>query len=373
MRKFAYFLIFIGILLIVVPLVLIKQGILEANNSEKKEIVESTYDYISYNDLTDNNKVNILSKLYSKSGTQESTKLKIDKQTYTIYEIMSPEEIYKIEINKEKKLLTSNIDKFKDIDFYVINTNNTIVKLNFSYDKIQMPTYKDDDTIKKDDWIFYYDKAELTMFGYYPLENGNFKIKIGDGHLSNNMNLQNSLIDLVVNNIKISKEATNEIYTNSYNNSVTSYLELSKDDTIYQIDKNNIIDFNNNFYITKWSISDNWLSNEIDLVSKDYSNTFSIRESIKEYSLDTIKRVLKGNNIEEIEYKDEKINIIHETITDRTQGYIKKINNRSYTILYNLNKSTILNNTNNDNTQFVEFTENILYQKKKDDIINNGG
>lgn len=198
MRKFAYFLMFIGILLIVVPLVLINQGILEANNSEKKEIVESTYDYISYNDLTDNNKVNILSKLYSKSGTQESSKLKIDKQTYTIYEIMSPEEIYKIEINKEKKLLTSNIDKFKDIDFYVINTNNTIVKLNFSYDKTQMPTYKEDDIIKKDDWIFYYDKKELTMIGYYPLENGNFKIKIGDGNLSNNMNLQNSLMDLEI-------------------------------------------------------------------------------------------------------------------------------------------------------------------------------
>lgn len=108
-------------------------------------------------------------------------------------------------------------------------------------------------------------------------------------------------------------------------------------------------------------------------VTKDYSNTFSVRKTIKEYSLDPTKRVLKLNNIEEIEYKDAKINVFHETITDRTQGYIKKINNRNYTILYNLNKSTLLNNRNNNNIQFVNFTENMLYQKKKDDIINNGG
>ena len=48
------------------------------------------------------------------------------------------------------------------------------------------------------------------------------------------------------------------------------------------------------------------------------------------------------------------------------QGYIKMKNNKSYTIIYNLNKSNILNTVNNDKYQFIEYTEKNIY-------TNNGG
>ena len=368
MRKFAYFLIFIGILLIVVPLILINQGILKVDNNDNKEIVEKEYNYVSYNDLTENNKVNVLSRLYSKSGTSESTKLKLNTQTYNLYELFDQNEIYKIEVNKNKDLLTTNLNKLKEIDFYIINSKYYIIKLNFSYSKETIPTYKEDSIIEKDDWTFYFDEEDLTMFGYYKLTNGTFMVKIGDGNLKGNKELQNKLIDIVINNLKITKENSSELYTTSYNNSITSFIELSREDSIYEIDKNNILDLSTNYYITKWSIADNWSSNEINLVSKDYSNTLLIRESLNEYSLDTIKVILKTNTIEEFDYKEEKVNTINESNTNRLQGYIKKINNRSYTILYNLNNSNILNITNNDKNSFIEFTEKNLY---KTDV--NGG
>ena len=362
MRKFAYFLIFIAILLIIFPFVFKDQAIF--NKKEKEE--EINYQYISYNDLSDNNKKIILSKLYSKSGTTESSKLKIDKQTYTLYELFSPTEVYKIEINKEKKLLTSNLDKFKNIDFYVINSNNYIIKLNFSYVNEETPIFKEKDILKKGDWIFYYDKKTLTMYGYYQLSNGSFRIKIGDGNLNDNITLQKELINLIINNINITKDdQVNELY----NNSVIGYIELSKEDSIFKIDKDNIIDLGTNYYITKWSVSDKWLSNGIDIINHDYTNSLSIRESIRLYSIEAIKEVLIGNNIEEINYKEELINIINEANSNRLQGYIKNINNRSYTFLYDLNKSNILNITNNDRNMFIDYTEKNLYIDKS----NNGG
>ena len=364
MRRLAYFLIIIGILLIAIPLLLIKQGILEINNN-KQDNIETNYKYISYNDLTDNNKKNVLLKLYSKSGTSEDTILKLDKQTYTIYELYNLDEIYKIEINNEKKILTSNLDRFKNIDFYIINSQNNIVKLNFSYTKDDIPKY-DEEIINKDNWIFYYDKKELTMFGYYKTNNGLFQIKIADGNLSNNKILQEDLINLIINNIKISKEESNDSFKNLYNNSITGYIELSNEETKYEIDNNNILDLNTSFYITKWTVSDNWLSNEIELVSSDLNNILTIRESIKEYNIDIIKNSLKSNGIEELEYNGEKINIIKETNSERMQGYIKMKNNKSYTIIYNLNKSNILNTVNNDKYQFIEYTEKNIY-------TNNGG
>ena len=146
--------------------------------------------------------------------------------------------------------------------------------------------------IKKDGWTFYYDSKELTMFGYYQSENGYFRIKIGDGNLNNNKNIQEDFINLIINNIMITKDTSNsELYKNSYNNSVTSYIELSKEDSIYELDKDNIVDLGTNFYITKWSISDNWLSNEIDLVSRDYSNNLSKAGN----KLSSSIRIIKNN------------------------------------------------------------------------------
>ena len=363
MRKLAYLIIVIAIILIAFPFVFKGQTLFNHKNKKEESNNNVEYNYISYNDLSENNKTKILSKLYSKTGPSETCKLNINNQTYTLYEIFSPNEIYKIKINQEKKLLTSSLNKFKDIDFYLINSMNNIIKLNFCYTKDNIPTYKESDIIKKDGWTFYYDSKELTMFGYYQSENGYFRIKIGDGNLNNNKNIQEDFINLIINNIMITKDTSNsELYKNSYNNTVTSYIELSKEDSIYELDKDNIVDLGTNFYITKWSISDNWLSNEIDLVSRDYSNNLSIRESIKDYNIDTIKNVLSGNNIESIDYKNNIVYIIYETNTDRLQGYIKKVNNRSYTILYNLNKSNILNAINNDKNMFVEYTEKNLYK-----------
>ena len=364
MRKFAYFLIVLSGLLILVPFVLYNKNLFNQEKKEPEKTTVKDYNYISFNDLTENNKINVLNKLYSKSGTSEASKLKLNTQTYTIYEILSLDEVYKIKINKDKKLLTSNLDKIKNIDFYLINSMNYIVKLNFSYTRDNTPSYREDKITKKDNWTFYFDEKELTLFGHYKLSNGTFLVKIADGNLKDNKMLQNLLIETIINNIEITKDESNkELYTNSYNNSVTSYIVLSNEDSVYEIDKNITLDLNTNYIITNWSSDNNWPSNKIELVSRDYSNTFSIRESLDEYSLSNIKGSLKNNVIEEIDYNNDKVNIIYEINSPRIQGYIKKINNRSYTCLYNLNKSIITNTTNNDKTQFINFTETSLYKQ----------
>ena len=362
MRKFALFLMFIGVLLIAAPFVLMNYDLLETKSKEKV-IVEKDYNYISFNDLTENGKKTVLSKLYSKNGSSEDTKLSLNTQTYTIYEIFSPNEVYKLDINKNKNILTSDLSRLKNIDFYVINSMNYIVKLKFSFEKGTVPTYKEDKIIKKDNWVFFYDQKELTLYGYYQIDSGYFLVKLADGNLDNSNDIQDDLINIIVKNIMITKEdeTTIDKYTNLYNNSVTSFIELSKEDSIYTLDKDNKIDLGTNYYITKWNVADNWLSNEIGLESKDFSNSLSIRESIKDYSLDTIKKALNGNNIEELDYNGNKVNIINEYNSDRLQGYIKKINNKSYTVIYNLNKSTILNVTSNDKNQFIEYIEKNVY------------
>ena len=119
------------------------------------------------------------------------------------------------------------------------------------------------------------------------------------------------------------------------------------------MDSQNTLDFVSNVYVIHWYVSDNWKRNDIQLITKDFKNYITVRESINDYDLDEIRNSSKRIELIPYNYKGEQIQLIYskfekgsllEESNDAFLGFIRKINNKSYTFLYDLevDKSKII-------------------------------
>ena len=297
-------------------------------------------------EIEPNEKEKVISKIEKVKNVELEGKLQLISPEFTNYVVFGgyTDNFYSVHINNNNFLYPAKIEDKGKMGFYIVDSEyelqNFLLKYVYSSD---MPTYSDETTLEEDGWIFAYNLDEGTFSADYKLERGYLRFYIYEENTKMNEETISDLIEKTKNAIIIKKEDIHMLDEMANGEYTEAFTLLDDNYSDIKLDENNSLDLFSNVYVIHWYVSSDWDRNDIKLITKDFKNYITIRESLNEYNLDEIKNSSEFIDLVPYNYNGEEIQLIYVNSNDNSLlkdyndafiGFIVNINNKSYAFMY---------------------------------------
>lgn len=364
MNKKVIILVMFSILLIIVPISIFfvtnKDGN-KYNNSnsilQKSEIKNNglEYRYLLENDMNSNEKKQVIEKLESNNArnVQIDGNLQLLCPEYTYYCVFGgyTNNFYSLHINKNHLLFPNKIG-YITTGFYLVDSNLELQSIILSYGEgVTNPNFENKEVIERGNWKFIYNDDKGSFVGYYLLNRKFLMIESKDNNTKLTKEIATDLFDKISEAIEVNEEDIHILDEMANGNYTSSYITIEDKYSEITLDKENTLDLVTNVNVIHWYTQNNWPGNNIKLITKDFKNYITVIESINDYDLNEITDSSEHMELVPYKYNDTEIQLIYakydkdavlEKANDVLLGFITKINNKSYTFIFDSSKDKLI-------------------------------
>lgn len=322
----------------------IKNQIAEADNDDNE------YRFLLESEINQEDKDEAIEKLESSDakGVTLDGKLQLICPNFILYNVFGgyTDNFYSVNINSNNFLFPAKFDGLNSIGFFMFDSDLELQTLLFKYKfSSNNPTYDGKEIIDKDGWKFAYDIETGYFDGYYKLERGYLEISFNEENKKINDSTINDLVEKIIKCFQIQKEDIHQLDAMAQGKYAQAFILMEDKYSDIKLDNNYTLDLTSNVYVIHWYVSTNWKRNDIKLLTKDFKNFITVRESIDDYSLEDIQNSSKNLEIVPYQYNGEEIQLLYakydkgslmEEANGAFLGFVTKINNRSYAFMYDV-------------------------------------
>ncbi len=265
---------------------------------------------------------------------------------YTVYGNYT-DNFYSVNINKNHFLFPYKIECGNATGFVIVDNELNLqpVKLEYSFSSLSDSKFEDKKVIEKDGWKFAYNSEKGELYGYYELNKGYLQISLTNKEVSYDDYTLNDLTGKLADAFVVAKEDVQNLAEVMVDGQYTpSFAKLSDEDSIIEINDEYQLDFSD-VYLLHWYVSSDWDRNDLQVITEDFKEDITIRESLGEYNLEEIQSSSDTMELVPYDYNGTPLQLIYgkfeegsllEEYDGAFLGFIMEINNKSYAFMFEL-------------------------------------